>query len=55
MGLGLNIRVFHFIFSTCINSGVLSSTSLEGNIFGDSGATALADALRVNQSLTTLK
>ena len=29
--------------------------SLEGNRIGDSGATALANALRVNQSLTTLK
>ena len=29
--------------------------SLEENKIEDSGATALADALRVNQSLTTLK
>ena len=29
--------------------------SLDGNEMGASGATALADALRVNQSLKTLK
>ena len=29
--------------------------SLEGNGIGNSGATALADALRVNQSLKTLR
>ena len=45
---------FHnFIFTI---SGVLSSTHrLQLNEIGDSGAAALADALRVNQSLTTLE
>ena len=45
---------FHnFLFTI---SGVLSSTHrLQLNEIGNSGAAALADALRVNQSLTTLK
>ena len=32
-----------------------SFRSLEGNTIGNSGASALADALRVNQSLTMLR
>ena len=42
------------IFTTCTNFGTLFH-SLGQNVIGESGTTALADALRVNQSLTTLK
>ena len=39
----------------CTNSGVTFFHSLERSGIGDSGATTLADALRVNQSLKILK
>ena len=43
-------------FTTCTNSGVhVLFHSLERNKVGKSGASALADSLRVNQSLKTLK
>ena len=42
------INCLHYFWSTLFHS-------LEWNRIGDSGAAALADALTVNQSLTTLK
>ena len=43
-------------FITCTNSGVhILFHSLDRNQVGKSGASALADSLRVNQSLKTLK
>ena len=43
-----SIHYLHQFWSTLFHS-------LEGNAIGDSGATALSDALRVNQSLKTLE
>jgi len=42
-------------FRTSSDFKCISFHSLEGNKIGDSGASALADALRVNQSLTMLR
>ena len=43
-------------FSNCFNFGVYTLFhSLERNRIGDSGTTALADALRVNQYLKILQ